>query len=148
MGRPGATQLTVLLLGFALAGASFMGSTLYADSRLGAVAMRSHELSENAMPSIVELATMRRELAAAQFALDQAADGETEQRPLLLGHLRVMDEARERYLRLPLFTGEAELWARAQDELTDAQSAIDRGEAALDRGAAGEANALVASALR
>ncbi|HEX4446476.1 MAG TPA: HAMP domain-containing sensor histidine kinase [Polyangiaceae bacterium] len=125
-----------------------MGSTLYADSRLAAVALRSHELSENAMPSIVELGTMRRELAAAQFALDQAADGEAEQRALLRDHLGALGEARDRYLGLPQFSGEAELWDRARAELANAQGAVDRGEVALDRGAGDEANALVAGALR
>jgi hypothetical protein len=56
-------HLAGLGLGVVLAVGSFVGSTLFVDSRFAGVVHESHQVSDNAMPSIVELGTVRRELA-------------------------------------------------------------------------------------
>jgi len=81
-------HVAVVLLGFALATASFVGASLFADARLERVAERMHAVSDNAMPSLVQLGNMRRELADVQMALGEAAAGRELDRTDLDGHLR------------------------------------------------------------
>src|SRR5262249_18027981 len=96
----GSRELSVLLLGFVLAVACFMGLTLYADTRLAVIAERSHEVSDNAMPSIVALDTVRRDLAAIQYDLREAAHGDRERIHTLDGHLVASDAAWRHYLEM------------------------------------------------
>jgi signal transduction histidine kinase len=135
------------LLGFALAAASFMGATIYADSLLGHVAERSHDVSDNAMPSIVELGTIRRELAWSQFAVDEATDGDPSHMSQFPEHIREYEAARERYLKMPRFPGEAELWAQASADLHEAERSMDRARASLAVGAEKVANVEVTERL-
>jgi signal transduction histidine kinase len=143
----GRAQLVLLLFGFLLAVASFVGASLYADSRLAAVAERSHEVSENAMPSIRELGQMRRELAYVELALGGAAEGDARQLVVLSDHMRAYEEARSRYLALPQFDGERALWQRAAAQLVEVQSAAEKASAMIASGAYGEAGIAVDAVL-
>jgi signal transduction histidine kinase len=139
----GRTQLVLLLLGFLLSVASFVGSSLYADSRLAAVAERSHEVSENAMPSVRELGEMRRELAYVELALGAAVDGDARQLVVLSAHERAYEEARGRYLALPQFDGEHALWVRAEAQLAEVQRAAEKAQSLIAVGAYQEAGIAV-----
>jgi signal transduction histidine kinase len=121
--RPGYVPL--LLLGFVLATASFFGAALYADRRLEAVAQRSHQVSDNAMPSIVYLSAMRRELAHVNLLLDEASEGNLESANEVPLHVSAFREAQGRYEPLAHFPGEPELWARARVQLEALEATVN-----------------------
>jgi signal transduction histidine kinase len=133
--HPGWRELGVLVLGFILTVACFMGLTLYADARLAVVAERSHEVSDNAMPSMLELATVESALAQIETDLDDAARGDRERMRTLSAHLADYDGAWRRYRDLPLFPGERELQEYAQARIDTTARRFDRVRAALEIGA-------------
>ncbi len=104
------------------------------------------------MPSIVELGAMRRALSEVQFDLNEGAEGDAAQMQELPGHLRAYDQARRRYLDLPSFPGEPDLWAVAQSRVDAFESAGDRIRAAIEarqlRAADASVTAELAPALR
>jgi signal transduction histidine kinase len=110
-GLPG--YVAIVLLGFLVATAAFVSSTLYANARLEAVAQRSHDVTGNALPSVIELGAMRLELAQVHHILDEASEGTMDELPAFRGHMSAYLEARRHYEALPRFEGEPELWARA-----------------------------------
>lgn len=116
-GAAGKPDLVVVLVCFALAAAAFLGSTFYADARLERVARMTHEVSENAMPSLAEIGTMQRELADIHFAVDALAAGRETDGLVLDAHLQELRKARGKYESLPQFPGEPEAWARARPML-------------------------------
>jgi signal transduction histidine kinase len=136
---PGWRELGVLLLGFVLAVAFFMGATLYADTRLAVIAERSHEVSDNAMPSILELGAVRLELAQIQFDIGEAVEGDRERMRMVPSHVSASEAAWSRYLDLPEFAGELELQADARARLDAARRAVDRVRASIEVGALREA---------
>ena len=103
-------HLLGLIAAFVIATASFVGSALYADSQLGAVARRSHAVSDNAMPSLFRLGVMRRESLEVVFILNEASEGSPAPLSHLPSHWRSIDEAARAYALLPRFPGEGELW--------------------------------------
>jgi signal transduction histidine kinase len=114
-------HLLGLVAAFAIATASFVGSALYADSQLARVAHRSHQVSDNTMPSVFRLGVMRRESAEIRFLLD----GATERRPSLAdlpAHWGNLDEARRAYELLPFWPGEWDLWLMVRADLDRASS--------------------------
>lgn len=116
-----------------------MGSSLYADSRLAAVAGWAHDVSDNALPSILEISQMRRSLAATQFDLSEATEGNELQLVALPVDLVDLAQARRNYLRLPQFRGEPELWAAVTlqlDEVVRLVAAVRAKVEAGDREAA------------
>jgi signal transduction histidine kinase len=137
--RPGWRELSVLLLGFVLAVACFMGLTLYADTRLAIVAERSHEVSDNAMPSIMALGAAQRGLGQIRFDLSEGIQGERERMQALPSHVSAFRDAWRRYLELPRFAGEGELQEITGERLERAQRVVDRVEANLEVGAPHEA---------
>jgi signal transduction histidine kinase len=145
--RPGWRELSLLLLGFVLAVACFMGLTLYADTRLAAVAEQSHEVTDNAMPSIVELGTVRRGLAQIEFDLREGARGDRERMRALPFHVSLSEDAWQRYLDLPRFRGESELQEHARGRLDAARRVAERVQASIEVGALHEAEAWARSEL-
>jgi signal transduction histidine kinase len=141
----------VIALGFAVASAAFVGSTLYADSRLAQVAFLARQVADNAMPSIDELSTMRRELAFVVFALDEASEGNSNQLGALASHREAYRSARQRYemflhrenLPAPRFPDEASLWQRTRGALDETERFADRVLALVQSGALREADKLV-----
>jgi signal transduction histidine kinase len=118
-----------------------MGLTLYADTRLAIVAERSHEVSDNAMPSMLELAAVRRALSQVEFDLREAAQGDRERMRALPSHVSESEEAWDRYVDLPRFPGEADLQAYARTRLDAAERIVDRVQAGIEVGALREATA-------
>jgi two-component system OmpR family sensor kinase len=137
---PGWRELGVLLLGFVLAVAFFMGATLYADTRLSAIAERSHEVSDNAMPSILELGSVRLGLAQIQFDLGEATEGDRERMRVLPSDVSAFEAAWSRYTDLPRFAGELELQVDARARLDAARRAVARVQASIEGGAVREAD--------
>ncbi|HEY3817624.1 MAG TPA: HAMP domain-containing sensor histidine kinase [Polyangiaceae bacterium] len=117
--RASARHLWIVLVGFVLTAASFLGATVYEDSRLEHVNRLAHDVSDNAMPSLVHIGTMRRELADIHSALEEASEGEEGDPSALEEHLRELEDARAAYERVPQFAGETEVWARAQPMLDE-----------------------------
>ena len=137
---PGWRELGVLVLGFVLAVACFMGLTLYADTRLAAIAERSHEVSDNAMPSIMTLGAMRRELLQIQFDLRESAREDRERIRALPARVRALEDAWRRYVDLPQFPGEVALQEHARIRLETAGRLVDRVHAGVEAGAMREAD--------
>jgi signal transduction histidine kinase len=131
----GSRELGVLLLGFVLAVACFMGLTLYADTRLATIAERSHEVSDNAMPSVVVLGALRRDLAAVQYDLHEAARGDYERIHALDGHVIASEQAWRQYLDLPIFPGEPELQEYARARMDTVRRVADQVRASVEAGA-------------
>jgi len=134
-------QVLAVALGFALAAACFVASTLFADSRLELVARRTRDVSDNAMPSIVHVATMRRELARAQYELEDSTSGAPGEPLQLPAQFAAMDqalaqveEARRFYESYPRFPGESALWADATKKLDNAEDTMSRVRAELEVG--------------
>jgi signal transduction histidine kinase len=110
--------VAIVGLCFALAAASFVGGTFFADARLKRITELTHAVSENAMPSLMSIGTMRHELAREEVALDAAAEGEPDGVAVAERHLMDLERARRTYETLPRFPGE-----RAEEERT--QPALD-----------------------
>jgi signal transduction histidine kinase len=132
----------LVLVGFGVATASFVGSTLYADGHLEAVAQTSHQVSDNAMPSIVALATMRRELVYLERAIEEEVEGDEPDRareaPV---HRAAFEGARREYERLPTFPGETELWVHTRTSLNELERVMRSIEDHVANGDARAANA-------
>jgi signal transduction histidine kinase len=141
--NPGWREVSVLLIGFVLAVACFMGLTLYADTRLAILAERSHEVSDNALPSIIELLAVQRGLGQIQVDLREASLGDREQIRALPAHVSASEDAWRHYLELPRFKGERELQEFAGVRLDRARRAIDRIQASIEVGALREAEVWV-----
>jgi len=112
-----ARHLAVVVLSFVLAAAAFLGATFYADTRLGRVVRLTHEVSENAMPSLAEIGVMQRALADIHFTLQQQAEGDEVDSAGLDASLRELQEAWRKYESYPQFVGEEQLWAPARPVL-------------------------------
>jgi signal transduction histidine kinase len=142
--RPGSTtHLIVVLLGFALAIASFVAASLYADARLARVAQRMHDFSDNAFPTLMALGTMRSELADIHLALHEASEGQSADWAVVDVHRRELDSARSAYEALPPFPGEPAAWGRARPKLDEVSRAVDRTLTELRAGSLPNAQAIV-----
>ncbi len=139
--NPGWRELGVLLIGFGLAVACFMGLTLYADTRLATVAERSHEVSDNALPSIMTLGALRRDLLQIQFDLREGARGDRERMRALPARVNASEDTWRHYVNLPQFPGEGELQKYARVRLDAARAVVDRVLADIEAGATREADA-------
>ncbi len=131
---PGWRELGVLVVGFVLTVACFMGLTLYADTRLGVVAERTHQVSDNAMPSILELGSVRLGLAQIHFDLGEATEGDRERMRVLPSDVCAFEAAWSRYVDLPRFVGELELQVGMRGSGVDAVEARRRSSAGSHRG--------------
>ncbi len=129
-------MLTRLVIAFALAVASFIGSTLYSQTISADIDDAAMSISTNAMVSIEHLTDTRGELRQldvdmvrydhSHTAADRAAVEAARQR---------VDESFERYLDEPLrYTGEQALWGDMHRALSQVNQAV---ESALDDVAAG-----------
>ena len=120
-GRPserGFSYALLVLLGFALATASFVAASLYADRRLQQITRTFHDVSDNALPSVVELAAVRRELVYLDHLYDELAEGDQDVREIP-PHWDTFEHAQSAYERVPQFPGEAELWQRTRTSIED-----------------------------
>jgi len=140
--KEGWRELGLLVLGFILAVACFMGLTLYADTRLAVVAERSHEVSDNAMPSMLELGVVRDALAQVEFDLRDGARGDRERMRALPSHVLDYEDGWRRYMDLPLFPGELELQQYARERLDTTKRAFDRVRTSIEAGTLHEAETL------
>lgn len=111
--RTSTLPLVLIILGFTLAAAAFFSASMFANVRLERVVRQTHDVSENAMPSLAYIGTMRRELADIHHTLDEAADGDDGNLSVLNEHLRELEDARRSYEALPQFAAEPAVWARA-----------------------------------
>lgn len=114
------THVSTVMLGFVVAVAAFVGSTLYAETRLVSVARSSREVAVDAMPSVVQLGKMRREVEITYRIVREASAGRSSEWPELREHLTALDEARASYESLPHFAGdELGVWRRARSGLDE-----------------------------
>ena len=138
----GSRQLVLLLLGFVLVVASFTASSLYADSRLVLVATLSHEVSDDAMPGMMALGQMRREMMSVESALEEAVHGDRGEVAGAARRIFARTERRTRtYTELPPFPGGAEMWQVAQQKLEHVERDVARIEPEIATGALGAAEA-------
>jgi signal transduction histidine kinase len=145
----------VIALAFAVASAAFVGSTLYADTRLARVAFLARQVADNAMPSIDELSTMRRELAFMHFGLDEASEGNLRHLGTLAAHREAYLSARRQYelylrredLPAPRFPDEASMWETTRSALDEAERVGDRVLELVGAGAFHRADQLVETRL-
>lgn len=118
-----------------------MASALFADSRLGRVTELTRDVSNNAMPSLADIGTMRRELADVRFTLEEAAEGNGGDLSSLDEHLRELESARRSYEMLPQFPAEPAVWARVSPALDEVSRVATRVAAEVNAGALAEARA-------
>jgi signal transduction histidine kinase len=111
---------------FALAAASFLGGTLFANGRLRRITELTHDVSENAMPSLVSIGTMRFELATTERLLEDVTEGERQDLEPAAEHLAELERARAEYEALPRFPGEEAEQATVNPALDEALSAAQR----------------------
>jgi signal transduction histidine kinase len=139
--RSGLRQLALLVLGFLVTVALYIGSTIYTDSLLAGVARSAHDVSDNAMPTIFEIGNMRRSLAAVQFDLNEAAEGDSLRLVLLPMDLAALADARRGYAMLPQFSGERELWEDVTVRLDEVMRLVQRARSHIEVGALAAARA-------
>ncbi len=139
--RADSRKLVLLLLGFVLVIASFTASSLYADSRLVLVATLSREVSDDAMPGMMALGEMRREMMFVESALEEAVRGNREKLQVLPAHLHACHVAYATYTELTPFPGGAEMWQVAQQKLEHVERDVVRIEPEIATGALGAAEA-------
>jgi signal transduction histidine kinase len=101
----------VVLLSLVLAAAAFLGATFYADARLGRVVRLTHDVSENAMPSLAEIGVMKRALTDIHYTLEEEVEGDEVDPAALDARVRELQEAQRKYESYPQFEGEERLWA-------------------------------------
>jgi signal transduction histidine kinase len=107
-----------ILIRFVLAIASFVGASVYANSRLERVARLTRSVSESALPGLALLGTIQSELAEVHLALEEAADGRGGPELVSLHtSLLQLAEARRGYEALPPMPGAQDVWARVQPML-------------------------------
>jgi signal transduction histidine kinase len=137
----------IVLVGFVLATSSFLAASVYADRRLERIAHRTHDVSDNAMPSLVAIGEMRRELADVLLALDEASEGSGLNLDELHRHQQRFHEARLVYEALPQFPGEPEVWVRTAPKLDRALLLGDLALSEIRAGSLTEADAFVTDRL-
>lgn len=125
----------MVLLCFVLAAGAFLGSTFYADTRFAEVVRLTHDVSDNAMPSLAEIGVMQRALADIQYSLDEQAEGREMDSSALHRDLRELQEARHKYESYPKFAGEQELWSPARPALDALPSVVTAIHSAARAGA-------------
>ncbi|HEX8796642.1 MAG TPA: HAMP domain-containing sensor histidine kinase [Polyangiaceae bacterium] len=145
--RNGLRHIWVVLVGFVLATGSFLAASVYADRRLERVAQRMHAVSDNAMPSLVQLGDMRRELADVLLALDEGSEGSGLDLAELDRHERAFQAALAAYEALPQFPGEPDVWVRTRPNLDRALVLADLATSEIQAGSLGAADALVTDQL-
>jgi signal transduction histidine kinase len=130
-----------LVLAFALVIGCFVASTLYADGRLAEIAHRSHEVSDNAMPSVADLGRMRRDLSLVDLHAAELTAGRRSAEDLLAQDLARLDAEESDYLATGWFEDEAALWTETAASLGEIRSAIPelRAHMVLGETAAAEA---------
>lgn len=128
---------TRVLLGlcFLLAVLSFVGASVLVDRRFQRVTEMTYQVSDNAMPSIAELGTMRLALEMIHHDLDEATQGGDIDPSRVEAELRALDEARLAYEQLPQFPGEPQAWARVRTQLNGASYAAAQVLSDLNAGA-------------
>jgi signal transduction histidine kinase len=115
-------HLLGLIGAFVIAIACFVGSAFYEDFQFGVVTRSSHEVADNAMPSLFRLGVMRRETLEILFLLDEASEGSAAPLKELPVHWSTFDEAARAYALLPTFPGEAELQHAARADVEEMRS--------------------------
>jgi signal transduction histidine kinase len=141
----------VIALAFAVASTAFVGSTMYADARLAKVAFLARQVADNAIPSIDELSTMRRQLAFMHLSLDEASEGNPRHLSLFAEHRDAYQSARRAYelylhredLPVPRFPDEASIYEEAQAALDETERIGGRVLALVEADALHEADVLV-----
>jgi signal transduction histidine kinase len=136
----GSQQFALFLLGFVCVIASFITSTLYADSRLALVSTLSREVSEGALPGALALGQMRYEIMFVDSALREASLGHPERLSAVPDHLRAYEEAYGIYGTLP-FGGLTEIWRLPQQKLEHVMQDVVRIEREIGVGALDSARA-------
>lgn len=143
-GYSGVSPVVIAMLGFTLAAASFVGAGLFADSRLGSAVELTHSVSDNAMPSLVHIGAMRRELADLHLMLERAAEGRSLDPFSLNEHVRELEAASRGYESMPQFAAEPEVWARARPMIDEVRLVVAQVVADVNAGALAAAQAQVA----
>jgi signal transduction histidine kinase len=136
--------LAIVLVGFVLAIASFVGASMYADSRLERVATLTRSVSDSAMPGLALLGTIQSEMAEIHLALEEAAEGHVGQLVSLHLHLQELEQARHSYEALPELPGVREIWTRVAPMLDAVARLASDIEADVTAGALDKARAAMA----
>lgn len=140
-------HIWIVLIGFLLATSSFLAASVYADTRLERIVRRMRVVSDNAMPSLVQIGGMRRELADILIVLDEGSEGSGLDIDEFRRHQRLFQDARSGYEALPQFPGEPEVWTRTGPKLDQALSLSDLALSQIQAGLMAPADALVTSRL-
>ncbi len=142
--RKGWGYLLFVAACFILGALSFIGSGAVANRQLERVTWLTHDVSENAMPSLAQVGSLLFEMAALGQSLDEAAEGVPEELGGAEAHLQEVDQAWGRYRALPQFAGEAGEAAHARLLLDGASRAAAEVVAAVRAGDFAKAEATYA----
>jgi signal transduction histidine kinase len=124
--REGGTPLFLVVTCFVLAALSFIGASLFANLKLEEVTRLTHSVSENAMPSLAQLGTVRYELVDLGRTLQDAANGEGGDLAAAEESVHEIERAWHAYTALPQFPGEREETVRAEALMDEATRAANR----------------------
>jgi signal transduction histidine kinase len=133
-----------ILVRFLLAIASFVGASVFANSRLERVARLTRGVSDSAMPGLALLGTVQSELGEIHLALQEAAEGRSGQLVSLHTHVVELEYARHQYEALPPLPRVPEIWARVQPMLDSVSRLASEIEADVKSGGLEKARASVA----
>jgi signal transduction histidine kinase len=120
---------------FAIAVACFAASTFYADHRMRDITRSSHDIVDNALPSIEHLAVVRTRLRDVDRAATEATEHPGEARADLAPLFDDVTAEEHAYRRAPAYPGEASLWEAARGEIDQARA---RAREVVDAAARGE----------
>ena len=124
-------RFSLRLLGaFSLIAVAFVASSVYANWLSVEIEGEAHVLTANALPSVDHLTVACDALRDLEASTDDYADLGPEQRPPARLHIKAMwnvvDAELARYLDLPAFPGERDLYREVPDSLRELDSAMDR----------------------
>ena len=109
---------------------AFVASSVYANWLSVEIEGEAHVLTANALPSVDHLTVACDALRDLEASTDDYADLGPEQRPPARLHIKAMwnvvDAELARYLDLPAFPGERDLYREVPDSLRELDSAMDR----------------------
>jgi signal transduction histidine kinase len=138
-----------LIFVFAAVVASFVAATAFEHSRLAAIDHASHDIAENASPSIERLTAARGELRRIQVQLrdyvDRGAAAQPAERAAIEHSRRELDRAISEYLAMEPFPEEQTFWAGILSAQSELHEGVTRSLAEADHGNHAAAAAIVRS---
>jgi signal transduction histidine kinase len=124
-----------LAIAFALAIASFFGSTLYAQYTARAIDAASQSIATNAMPSIQRISSARAEMRRLWIQLHEfRTPDDSVDAPTIEATRSIVDGEVAVYVSLPTYPGERELSSTLQADLKQVDESVDALLAVRGRG--------------